>query len=147
MIVKYHEPTMVVADDGTIIIAAYCENINGVKSVLNTVSHDGGETWKTNWTSGILSMAWDRHNHRLCGIRSGTAYISDDYGMSWKKIGSYDNRYVTDDMNAYCLQLKKEEKRAYDKTALFNVILMSPILLIQVIVVFNWKMVLSVCPC
>lgn len=115
MIIKYYEPTMVVADDGTIIIAAYCEQADGIRKVLNTVSRDGGETWKTNWSSGILSMTWDRINHRLCGIKSGKSYISYDYGMSWRQIGTYDNSFVTDDMNAYCLQLKKEEKRAYEK--------------------------------
>ena len=114
-IVKYHEPTMVVADDGTIIIAAYCETTDGVRNVLNTVSHDEGETWKTNWTSGILSMAWDRINHRLCGVKSGNSYVSYDYGMSWQKIGSYDKTYVTDEMQAYCQQYRKEEKDAYDK--------------------------------
>lgn len=115
LIVKCYEPTMVVADDGTIIIAAYCEQADGIRKVLNTVSHDGGETWKTNWSSGILSMTWDRINNRLCGVKSGKSYVSNDYGMSWRQIGSYDNRYVTDEMNACCLQLKKEEKRAYDK--------------------------------
>ena len=114
-IVKFYEPTMVVADDGTIIIAAYCETADGARSVLNTVSHDGGETWKTNWTSGILSMAWDRINHRLCGVKSGKSYVSYDYGMSWEKIGSYDKTYVTDDMRAYCQQYRKEEKEAYEK--------------------------------
>ena len=106
---------MVVADDGTIIIAAYCETTDGVRNVLNTVSHDEGETWKTNWTSGILSMAWDRINHRLCGVKSGNSYVSYDYGMSWQKIGSYDKTYVTDEMQAYCQQYRKEEKDAYDK--------------------------------
>ena len=114
-IVKYHEPTMVVADDGTIIIAAYCETSDGVRNVLNTVSHDSGETWKTNWTSGILSMAWDRVNHRLCGVKSGNSYVSYDYGMSWEEIGSYDKTYVTDDMRAYCQQYRKEEKETYEK--------------------------------
>jgi hypothetical protein len=114
-IVKYHEPTMVVADDGTIIIAAYCETADGVRNILNTVSYDGGETWKTNWTSGILSMAWDRINHRLCGVKSGNSYVSYDYGMSWEKIGTYDKTYVTDDMRAYCQQYRKEEKETYER--------------------------------
>ena len=114
-IVKYHEPTMVVADDGTIIIAAFCETADGVRNVLNTVSRDGGETWKTNWTSGILSMAWDRINHRLCGVKSGNSYVSYDYGMSWEEIGTYDKTYVTDDMRAYCQQFREEEKEAYER--------------------------------
>lgn len=112
-IVKYHEPTMVIADDGTIIIAAYCDRVDGERNVLNTVSNDGGKTWKTNWTSGILSMAWDRYNHRLCGIRSGVSFVSYDYGMTWEKIGNYDKSYVTPEMAAFCQQYRKAEKEAY----------------------------------
>lgn len=116
--VKYHEPTMVIADDGTIIIAAYCDRVDGERRVLNTVSKDGGKTWKTSWTSGILSMAWDRYNHRLCGVRSGYSYVSYDYGMTWKKVGSYDKLYVTPEMAAFCQQYKVAEREDYllDKT-------------------------------
>lgn len=117
-IAKYHEPTMVIADDGTIIIAAYCDRTDGERSVLNTVSKDGGKTWKTNWNSGILSMVWDRYNHRLCGVRSGESLVSYDYGMTWGKIGTYDKTYVTDDMRTYCTQYKEEEKIGYEQGTL-----------------------------
>lgn len=112
-IVTYHEPTMVVADDGTIIIAAYCEDINGTRTVLNTVSSDGGKTWRTNWTSGILTMAWDRINHRLCGVRAGISYVSSNYGMTWEIIGNYDQSFVTEEMKSLCYSYRKKEKEAY----------------------------------
>lgn len=112
-IMKCHEPTMVIADDGTIIIAAYCDRADGERGVLNTVSKDGGKTWKTNWTSGILSMVWDRYNHRLCGVRSGESFVSYDYGMTWEIIGSYDKSYVTPEMAAFCQQYREAEKEAY----------------------------------
>lgn len=112
-IVKYHEPTMVIADDGTIIIAAYCDRSDGQRNVLNTISHDNGKTWKTNWSSGILCMAWDRYNHRLCGVRSGESFVSYDYGITWEKIGNYDKSYVTPEMEAFCQQYREAEKEAY----------------------------------
>lgn len=112
-VLKYHEPTMVLADDGTIIIAAYCDRTDGERSVLNTVSKDGGKTWKTNWKSGILSMVWDRYNHRLCGVRSGESFISYDYGMTWEKIGRYDKSNVSPEMEAFCQQYREAEKDAY----------------------------------
>lgn len=114
-IVKYHEPTMVIADDGTIIVAAYCQKKDGRRKVLNTISSDGGKTWKTNWESGILSMAWDKYNHRLCGVRSGDSFISYDYGMTWEIIGRYDNSYVTPEMEAFCQQYREAEKEAYQQ--------------------------------
>lgn len=114
-IVKYYAPTMVLAEDGTIIIAAYCENKDGRRTILNSVSDDGGKSWKTNWNSGIHSMAWDRYNHRLCGVKSGISYVSYDYGMTWAKIGSYNSTYVTEEIKTLCRQYGKDEMESYTK--------------------------------
>lgn len=111
---SFAEPTIVVTNNGTIVISALCGGpTDAYVNTLNSYSSDGGNTWHTNFTTGHRYIVYDRELDRLLSLDSVNLFVSNDYGMTWNNIGTVDWLYhtqVTDEYN----RLRNEEKANYE---------------------------------